>query len=115
MLNKTEAFLKWQAANSKAKLSSDQKRRARFKAGLLRQSLIALVDAKFQAELDADTEVSGSAELSGDLAWGSDGYHGNDEAPSGSIGNHGDLDLEGFQVVETEGLSDDEKEDEDQF
>jgi len=108
MLNKTEAFLKWQAANSKAKLSSDQKRRARFRARLLRNSLLALVDAKYQAELDADTEVSGSAELSGNLGWGSNGYHGDDEQPSGSIDTHGDLDLDGFQVVDTEGLSDEE-------
>jgi len=108
MLNKTEAFLKWQAANSKAKLSSDQKRRARFRARLLRNSLLALVDAKYQAELDADTEVSGSAELSGNLGWGSNGYHGDDELPSGSIDTHGDLDLDGFQVVDTEGLSDEE-------
>jgi len=116
MRKDTKNFLKWQSETSKATLSSDQKRRARLKAAALRNSLIVLVDAKFQAELDADTEVSGSAELSGNLGWGGDsGFHGDDEAPSGSIGNHGELDMDGFQVLETEGLSDDEKEDEDQF
>ena len=108
MRKDTKNFLKWQSETSKATLSSDQKRRARLKAGALRQSLIVLVDAKFQAELDADTEVSGSCELSGDLGWGSNGYYGDDEASSGSVGNHGDLDMEGFQVVDTEGLSDEE-------
>ena len=115
MRKDTKNFLKWQSETSKATLSSDQKRRARLKAAALRNSLIVLVDAKFQAELDADTEVSGSCELSGNLGWGSSEYHGDDEAPSGSVANHGELDMDGFQVLETEGLSDDEKEDEDQF
>ena len=114
MLKQTQNFLKWQSENSKAKLTTDQKRRARFKAMILRQELIKVVDKKYQAELDADTEVSGSVELSGNLGWGG-GYHGDDEAPSGSVGNYGEIDMDGFHVVETEGLSDDEKEDEDQF
>ena len=115
MLNVTKHFLKWQSENSKAKLTSDQKRRARFKAMILKQELVKIVDKKYQAELDADTEVSGSYELSGNLGFGSD-YHGDDEAPSGSVGSYGNLDMDGFHVVETEGLSDDEEdEDEDQF
>ena len=107
MLKQTEKFLKWQSENSKAKLTTDQKRRARFKAMILRQELIKIVDKKYQAELDADTEVSGSVELSGNLGWGG-GYHGDDEAPSGSVGNYGELDMDGFHVVDTEGLSDEE-------
>jgi len=114
MLKQTQNFLKWQSENSKAKLTTDQKRRARFKAMILRQELIKIVDKKYQAELDADTEVSGSVELSGNLGWGG-GYHGDDEAPSGSVGGYGEIDMDGFHVVDTEGLSDDEKEDEDQF
>jgi hypothetical protein len=114
MLKQTKKFLKWQSENSKAKLTKDQKRRARFKAMILHQELVKIVDKKFQAELDADTEVSGSVELSGNLGFGSS-YHGDDEAPSGSVGSYGDLDMDGFHVVETEGLSDDdEDEDEDQ-
>ena len=114
MLKQTKDFLKWQAETSKAILSPEQKRRARFKALILHQELVKIVDKKYQAELDADTEVSGSAELSGNLGWGG-GYHGDDEAPSGSVGNYGEIDMDGFHVVDTEGLSDDEKEDEDQF
>ena len=115
MLKQTKKFLEWQAKTSKAVLTTDQKRRARFKAMILHQELVKIVDKKYQAELDADTEVSGSVELSGNLGFGSC-YHGDDEAPSGSVGNYGELDMDGFHVVDTEGLSDDdENEDEDQY
>ena len=106
MLKQTENFLKWQAENTKAKLTPEQKRKARFKAMILKQELIRVVDAKYQAELDADTEVSGSAELSGNLSFGNN-YFGDDEAPSGSVGNYGEIDMDGFQVVDCEDLSDD--------
>ena len=42
------------------------------------------------------------------MSFGS-GYFGDDEAPSGSIGNYGEIDMDGFQVVDTEDLSDDEE------
>ena len=115
MLKQTQNFLKWQSENSKAKLTTDQKRRARFKAMILRQELIKIVDKKYQAELDADSDSSSSSyELSGNLGFGSD-YYGDDEAPSGSVGSYGEIDMDGFHVVDTEGLSDDEEnEDEDQ-
>ena len=114
MLKQTQNFLKWQSENSKAKLTTDQKRRARFKAMVLHQELVKIVDKKFQAELDEDSDCSSSSyELSGNLGFGS-GYHGDDEAPSGSVGNYGEIDMDGFHVVETEGLSDDEDKDEDQ-
>ena len=105
MLNVTKHFLKWQSENCKATLTPEQKRKARFKALILKQELVRLVDAKYQAELDADTEVSGSVELSGNLGFGNS-YHGDDEAPSGSVGNYGEIDMDGFQVVDTEDLSD---------
>ena len=115
MLKQTKKFLEWQAKTSKAVLTTDQKRRARFKAMILKQELTKIVDKKYQAELDADSDSSSSSyELSGNLGFGSS-YHGDDEAPSGSVGNYGEIDMDGFHVVDTEGLSDDEKEDEDQF
>ena len=115
MLKQTKKFLEWQATTSKAVLTTDQKRRARFKAMVLHQELAKIVDKKFQAELDADSDSSSSSyELSGNLGFGSS-YHGDDEAPSGSVGGYGEIDMDGFHVVETEGLSDDdENEDEDQ-
>ena len=109
MLNVTKNFLKWQSENSKATLTPEQKRRARYKAMILKQELVRLVDAKYQAELDADSdEGSSSYELSGNMSFGSD-YHGDDEAPSGSVGNYGEIDMDGFQVVDCDDLSDDEE------
>ena len=105
MLNVTKHFLKWQKENSKATLTPEQKRKARYKAMILKQELVRLVDAKYQAELDADTEVSGSVELSGNLGFGGS-YYGDDEAPSGSVGNYGEIDMDGFHVVDCEDLSD---------
>ena len=108
MLRSTKNFLAWQKENSKATLTPEQKRRARFKALILKQELIRLVDQKYQAELDADSDCNSSSyELSGNLSFGSN-YFGDDEAPSGSVGNYGEIDLDGFQVVDTEDLSDDE-------
>ena len=116
MLNVTKNFLKWQSENCKATLTPEQKRKARFKALILKQELVRLVDAKYQAELDADTEVSGSVELSGNLGWGSNDYHGDDEAPSGSVGNYGEIDMDGFQVVDCDDLSaEGEDHEEDQY
>ena len=110
MLNATKNFIAWQKENSKATLTPEQKRKARFKALILKQELIRLVDAKYQAELDADSDSgSSSYELSGNLSFGSN-YFGDDEAPSGSVGNYGEIDMDGFHVVDTEGLSDDEDE-----
>ena len=106
MLNVTKNFLKWQSENSKATLTPEQKRRARYKAMILKQELVKIVDKKYQAELDADSdEGSSSYELSGNMSFGGS-YHGDDEAPSGSVGNYGELDLDGFQVVDCEDLSD---------
>ena len=108
MLNATKNFLAWQKENSKATLTPEQKRKARFKALILKQELIRLVDAKYQAELDADSDSgSSSYELSGNLSFGNS-YFGYDEAPSGSVGNYGEIDMDGFHVVDTEGLSDEE-------
>ena len=108
MLNATKNFLAWQKENSKATLTPEQKRKARFKALILKQELIRLVDAKYQAELDADSDSgSSSYELSGNLSFGNS-YFGDDEAPRGSVGNYGEIDMDGFHVVDTEGLSDDE-------
>jgi len=116
MLNITKHFLKWQSENSKAKLTTDQKRRARFKAMILKQELVKIVDKKYQAELDADSDCSSSSyELSGNMSFGG-GYYGDDEAPSGSVGNHGELDMDGFQVVDCDDLSDEgEDNEEDQY
>ena len=109
MLNATKNFLAWQKENCKATLTPEQKRKARFKALILKQELARLVDAKYQAELDADSDSgSSSYELSGNLSFGSN-YFGDDEAPSGSVGNYGEIDMDGFHVVDTEGLSDDEE------
>ena len=108
MLNATKNFIAWQKENCKATLSPEQKRRARFKALILKQELAKLVDQKYQAELDADSDCNSSSyELSGNLSFGSN-YFGDDEAPSGSVGNYGEIDMDGFQVVDTEDLSDDE-------
>jgi len=116
MLNVTKHFLKWQKENSKATLTPEQKRRARYKAMILKQELVRLVDAKYQAELDADSdEGSSSYELSGNMSFGGS-YHGDDEAPSGSVGNYGELDMDGFQVVDCDDLSDEEEDnEEDQY
>ena len=108
MLNATKNFLAWQKENSKATITPEQKRKARFKALILKQELTRLVDQKYQAELDADSDSgSSSYELSGNLSFGNS-YFGDDEAPSGSVGNYGEIDMDGFHVVDTEGLSDDE-------
>ena len=115
MLKQTEKFLKWQSETSKAKLSSEQKRRARVKASILRFELIKIVDAKYQAELDADSDCSSSSyELSGNLGFDG-GYYGDDEAPSGSVGNHGEIDLDGFQVVDCDDLSDEEEDTDEEY
>ena len=109
MLKQTKNFLAWQKENSKAKLTPEQKRKARFKALLLKRELEKIIDAKYRAELEADSDCnSNTYELSGNLSFGS-GYFGDDEAPSGSIGNYGEIDMDGFQVVDTEDLSDDEE------
>ena len=42
------------------------------------------------------------------MSFGSN-YFGDDESPSGSVGNYGEIDMDGFHVVDTEGLSDDEE------
>ena len=116
MLKQTKDFLKWQAETSKAVLTTEQKRKARFKAAILKQELMKIVEKKYQAELDADSDSSSSSyELSGNLGWGG-AYHGDDEAPSGSVGNHGELDMDGFQVVDCDDLSDEgEDNEEDQY
>ena len=109
MLKQTKNFLAWQKENCKAKLTPEQKRKARFKALLLKRELEKIIDAKYRAELEADSDCSSSTyELSGNLSFGS-GYFGDDEAPTGSIGSYGDVDMDGFQVVDTEDLSDDEE------
>ena len=109
MLNVTKNFIAWQKENSKATLTPEQKRKARFKALILKQELARLVDAKYQAELDADSDSgSSSYDLSGDLSFGNS-YFGDDEAPSGSVGNYGEIDMDGFQVVDCDDLSDNEE------
>ena len=116
MLKQTKNFLEWQAKTCKATLSPEQKRRARNKASILRHELIKIIDKKYQAELDADSdEGSSSYELSGNMSFGGS-YYGDDEAPSGSVGNHGELDMDGFQVVDCDDLSDEgEDNEEDQY
>ncbi len=116
MLKQTEKFLEWQAKTCKATLSPEQKRRARVKASILRHELIKIIDKKYQAELDADSdEGSSSYELSGNMSFGGS-YYGDDEAPSGSVGNYGELDMDGFQVVDCDDLSDEgEDNEEDQY
>ena len=109
MLKQTKNFLAWQKENCKAKLTPEQKRKARFNALLLKRELEKIIDAKYRAELEADSDCSSSTyELSGNLSFGSN-YFGDDEAPTGSIGSYGDVDMDGFQVVDTEDLSDDEE------
>ena len=116
MLKQTENFLKWQSENSKATLSPEQKRRARNKASILRHELVKIIDKKYQAELDEDSDCSSSSyELSGNMSFDG-GYYGDDEAPSGSVGNYGEIDMDGFQVVDCDDLSDEgEDTDEDQY
>ena len=102
MYKSTESFIEWQKENKSFNL--EQLASSMIKYSLLREELIRGVDQKYMQMLEMDEE-SDCDELSADLSFGSSRNY-EDEAEH-SIGSYGQLEMDGLQEADVEGLSDD--------